>query len=78
MSHDHAFAVVEAARRVSDKRTSMDDGFWVSKREMRYLDNALADFDESLPTAADVRGILATREDDPDVQEVVVAVDKEL
>lgn len=34
--------VAEAAIRVSDKRTLDTDGFWVSQREMRYLDNALA------------------------------------
>ncbi len=32
----------KAAQRLSDKRTLMDDGFWVSQREMRYLDAALA------------------------------------
>lgn len=33
--------IEEAAIRISDKRTLDSDGFWVSKREMRYLDDAL-------------------------------------
>jgi hypothetical protein len=46
-----AEAVVEAARRLSDKRTlTFDrDGFEVSKREMRYLDEALAAYDAAAP-----------------------------
>lgn len=35
-------ALREAARRVSDKRTLEAGGFWVSQREMRYLDEAIA------------------------------------
>ena len=63
MDDELAFAVIKAARRLSDKRTLMDGGFWISKREMRYIDDALAAFDESLPTADDVRGVLR---DDPE------------
>ena len=33
--------IEEAAVRISDKRTLDGDGYWVSKREMRYLDAAL-------------------------------------
>jgi hypothetical protein len=46
-----AVAVVEAARRLSDKRTlTFDrDGFEVSKREMRYVDEALAAYDAATP-----------------------------
>ena len=31
-----------AAANLSDRRTLMDDGFWVSQKEMRALDAALA------------------------------------
>lgn len=37
--------VLDAARRLSDKRTVDSDGFWVSQREMRYLDDAIARYD---------------------------------
>ena len=32
----------EAAQNVTDRRTLMDDGFWVSQRDMNALDAALA------------------------------------
>lgn len=41
--------IAEAAQRLSDKRTADSDGFWVSLREMRYLDTALAALDAGGP-----------------------------
>ncbi len=35
-------ALREALTRIVDKRTSMDDGFWISAREMRYAEEARA------------------------------------
>ena len=40
----------EAAENVSDRRTVLDDGFWVSRKEMRALDLALGR--EDIGTAA--------------------------
>ena len=45
---DPLWRVAEAAQRMSDKRTSDSDGYWVSAREMRYVDAALTDLDAAV------------------------------
>ena len=48
---DPAVGLREAAENVSDRRTLMDDGFWVSRKEMRALDLALGREDIGEATA---------------------------
>ena len=55
---DALLHVANAAVRLSDKRTADNDGYWVSAREMRYLDEAL----DALAAAPKVESVRAASE----------------
>lgn len=59
-------ALTAAAQNISDRRTLLDDGFWVSRKEMRALDLALGRDDIGVPeNPAGLREVrkMATKED---------------